>query len=127
MRYVYILLGLVAFGLGTVAIWIPGIPTTGFYVLAAFLFAKSSNRLHTWLLANPYYQKYVDEGVYQRKLSQKQRIVIYLVSATCMAIPFFLVPKLWLRLVLIACSLTQIISMEGFYRGWWMTNWFRKK
>lgn len=125
MRYLYMLLGLILFSIGTVAIWIPGLPTTGFYFFAALCFAKSSPRLHAWLLANKYYQRYVEEGVYQRKLSQKQRIGIYIMTAAFMAIPFFTVPKLWLRLTLIACSAAQIISMEGFYRGYLFNNWFR--
>ncbi|AIG65031.1 YbaN family protein [Weissella tructae] len=125
MRYLYILFGCIAFGIGTAAIWIPGIPTTGFYVLAAFCWTRSSPRLLAWLKANKYYQEYVVQGVYHRELSQNKRIMIYIFSAAFMAIPFFLVPKLWLRVVLIGCSLSQIISMEGFYRGWFMNNWFR--
>ncbi|SUP61013.1 Inner membrane protein ybaN [Weissella viridescens] len=81
MRYLYILLGLILFSIGTVAIWIPGLPTTGFYFFAAFCWARSSPRLHAWLIRNKYYQRYVEEGVYQRKLSQKQRIAIYAMSA----------------------------------------------
>lgn len=125
MRYLYILLGLILFSIGTVAIWIPGLPTTGFYFFAAFCWARSSPRLHAWLIRNNYYQRYVEEGVYQRKLSQKQRIAIYAMSAGFMAIPFFTVGKLWLQLTLIGCSAAQIISMEAFYRGYWFKSWFK--
>ncbi len=44
-----------------------------------------------------------------------------------MSIPFFTSGKLWLQITLVLASLSQIISMEGFYRGWWMNNWFLVK
>jgi hypothetical protein len=35
--------------------------------------------------------------------------------------------KLWLQITLILASLSQILAMEGFYRGWWLTKWFVEK
>lgn len=127
MRHLYILLGLITFGIGTVTIWVPGIPTTPFYLLTAFFWGRSSERLHAWLTQNKHYQKYVHEGIYHRGLTQRARIVIYLVTAAMMSIPFFTSGKTWLQFTLIGASLSQIISMEGFYRGWWMNNWFLPK
>ncbi|WP_270336945.1 YbaN family protein [Weissella cibaria] len=127
MRYLYILAGLITFGIGTVTIWVPGIPTTPFYLLTAFFWDRSSERLHSWLINNKHYKTYIHEGIYQRKLSQRGRIVIYLVTAAMMSIPFFTSGKLWLQITLVLASLSQIISMEGFYRGWWMNNWFLVK
>lgn len=127
LRFLYILAGLITFGIGTITIWVPGIPTTPFYLLTAFFWSRSSERLHNWLINNKYYQKYIHEGIYQRKLTQRARIVIYLITAAMMAIPFFTSGKLWLQITLICASFTQIIAMEGFYRGWWMTTWFLPK
>ena len=127
MRYLYILLGLITFGIGTVTIWVPGIPTTPFYLLTAFFWGRSSERLHAWLTQNKHYQKYVHAGIYLSGLAQRALIVIYLVTAAMMSVPFFTSGKTWLQFTLIGASLSQIISMEGFYRGWWMNNWFLPK
>lgn len=124
MRFIYIILGLITFGIGTVTIWIPGIPTTPFYLLTAFFWGRSSTRLQIWLESNKYYQQYVYKGIYKRQLTQKNRIIIYLVTAAFMSIPFFTSGKLWLQITLICASFSQIIAMEGFYRGWWLNNWF---
>ncbi|WP_439819052.1 YbaN family protein [Weissella paramesenteroides] len=124
MRFIYIILGLITFGIGTLTIWIPGIPTTPFYLLTAFFWGRSSTRLQIWLESNKYYQQYVYEGIYKRQLTQKNRIIIYLVTAAFMSIPFFTSGKLWLQITLICASISQIIAMEGFYRGWWLNNWF---
>lgn len=124
MRFIYIILGLITFGIGTLTIWVPGIPTTPFYLLTAFFWGRSSTRLQIWLENNKYYQQYVYKGIYKRQLTQKNRIIIYLVTATFMGIPFFTSGKLWLQITLICASFSQIIAMEGFYRGWWLNNWF---
>ena len=53
VRVFYFCLGVVFFGLGTLGVLLPGLPTTPFMVLAAWAFARSSKRLHTWLTTHP--------------------------------------------------------------------------
>jgi uncharacterized membrane protein YbaN (DUF454 family) len=45
--------GWVAVALGSIGIVVPGLPTTGFFVLAAACFAKSSPRFERWVLDLP--------------------------------------------------------------------------
>ncbi|MDR3191273.1 MAG: YbaN family protein [Lactobacillaceae bacterium] len=118
MKIIYILLGAITFAIGTIAIWIPGLPTTIFYIITAILWSKSSARLENWLHQNKYYAKYMDEAVFGRKLPFKGRIAIYLVTAAMMAIPFFTSDMLWLKFVLPLTSLAQISAMESYYRGY---------
>ncbi len=53
MRTLWLALGLTFLALGLVGIVLPVLPTTPFLLLAAGCFAKSSPRLHRWLLAHP--------------------------------------------------------------------------
>ena len=48
-KYLYITLGMILVGLGFIGIILPGIPTTPFILLAAWLFSKSSKRFENWL------------------------------------------------------------------------------
>jgi len=52
-RAAYVAIGGVAVGLGTLGVVVPGLPTTGFFVLAAWAFSRSSPRLERWVLTRP--------------------------------------------------------------------------
>lgn len=59
MRYFRLGLGMLALSLGTAGILLPLLPTVPFYLLAAFCFAKSSERVHAWFKSTKGYAKYV--------------------------------------------------------------------
>ena len=46
-------------GIGILGIFIPVLPTTPFFLLAATLYAKSSKRFYDWLLSNRFFGKYI--------------------------------------------------------------------
>lgn len=50
VRAVYFTLGIVSLVVGLVGIVLPLIPTTGPVLLSAFFFARSSERVHGWLI-----------------------------------------------------------------------------
>ena len=52
-RILWIGLGSLALALGLLGIVLPLLPTTPFLLLAAYAFARSSERLHDWLVTHP--------------------------------------------------------------------------
>lgn len=53
MRIVWSVFGLAAVGVGAIGIIVPGLPTTVFFIIAAWAFSKSSPRLEAWVLGLP--------------------------------------------------------------------------
>jgi uncharacterized membrane protein YbaN (DUF454 family) len=52
-RFGLLALGWIAVALGGIGVFVPGLPTTGFFVLAAACFARSSPRFEKWVLGLP--------------------------------------------------------------------------
>lgn len=50
-----IALGWCSVALGFAGVFIPGLPTTIFIIIAAYLFARSSPRFEAWLLRHPWF------------------------------------------------------------------------
>jgi len=50
MRFLYASLGLICVALAVIGVVLPLLPTVPFLLLAAFFFANSSERLHSWIL-----------------------------------------------------------------------------
>ena len=64
VRYVFLTIGAISFGLGTAGIVLPLLPTVPFYMLALFCLARGSERFHKMFLESSLYQKTV--GAYER-------------------------------------------------------------
>lgn len=55
MRAIWLMCGIVALALGFVGLALPIMPTVPFLLVAAFCFARSSKRLHDWLLEHQHF------------------------------------------------------------------------
>ncbi|WP_424972163.1 YbaN family protein [Dinoroseobacter sp. S76] len=53
MRVLWVTGGSAALGLGVLGIALPLLPTVPFLLLAAFCYARGSDRLHVWLIEHP--------------------------------------------------------------------------
>ena len=105
--------GVVAALLGTVGIFVPGLPTTPLVLLASWCFYRSSPRLQAWLLQSflgKYIREYRDKG----GLTLRKRISIILLMATMVAIStIFFISSMPIRIVVWSAGLIGCIVV-GF-------------
>tara|TARA_R110002072_G_scaffold45422_5_gene126345 strand:- start:27676 stop:28083 length:408 start_codon:yes stop_codon:yes gene_type:complete len=93
-------LGFICIFLGVLGIFLPVLPTTPFILLAAWLFARSSERFHTWIKEHRRFGPILaiwgeGEGI---TTTMRNRILFYMWSG--MIISMLVVGKLWAVIIL---------------------------
>lgn len=67
--------GVAALALGAVGVVVPGLPTTPLVLVAAACFARSSPRLHRWLLANRVFGPLIRDWQESRSVAPRTKAV----------------------------------------------------
>lgn len=75
MRLLWMILGLLCLGLGLLGVVLPLLPTVPFILLAAFCFARSSERLHLWLIHHPSFGPMITDWQQRGAISGKVKRV----------------------------------------------------
>lgn len=75
VRIIGICLAFLCLALGIIGIFVPILPTTPFLLLAAWLLARSSKRLHTWLLNHKILGSYIKDFQESKALPLHVKII----------------------------------------------------
>ena len=86
----FIVLGCLSLGLGAVGAVLPILPTVPFLMLAAFCFAKSSEKLHNWFISTKLYKKNLESFVQGKGMAMKTKIRIMVMVTMLMSIGFIM-------------------------------------
>lgn len=73
-RATWLVIGCLALSLGAIGVVLPLLPTTPFVLVAAFAFAKSSKRLHDWLLSHRIFGQLIDDWQRYGAISRSAKI-----------------------------------------------------
>ncbi|MBA3072023.1 MAG: DUF454 domain-containing protein [Anaerolineae bacterium] len=108
--------GIACVALGTLGIFLPVLPTTVFYLLAAAAFARSSDRLYNWIMNHPLIGRLIrNYRLYHAVPLQTKVVSVSFLWLTISASAIFAVESWWLRglLFLIAVGVTwHILSIK---------------
>jgi uncharacterized membrane protein YbaN (DUF454 family) len=116
-KLAYGCLGLITTALGIVGVWVPGLPTTVFILIALWAFSQSSERLHAWLIKVPVLRGAVKEAQrFQREGTVDIRVKI--ISQLCSWISFIAVTLVFhnvlisviVGLLAISCSVFMYLT-----------------
>ena len=100
-----VICGTLSLFLGAVGIFFPVLPTTPFLLLSAACYARSSVRLHSWLLNNRIFGSYIRDYQEGRGVSLRHKIAaLVLLWLSIGYAAGFAVSRTWLRILLLGIA-----------------------
>ena len=109
-RVLYIIGGTLSFALAILGIILPGLPTTPFALLSAYLYAKSSKKLYNWLLNNRILGPRIRSYNKRQGVTRKGKIGIIVFMWTMVCISSFIIIKIIpLRILILSLGLIGAI------------------
>ena len=104
VKIVYLIIGCICLGLGTVGVFLPILPTTPFYLVTAYCFARSSTRLETWFKGTGLYKKHLESFVEKKGMKATTKAGILTSVTLLMAFGFFMMARkgIWVPCIILA-------------------------
>lgn len=103
-KIIYLVVGCVCLVLGTVGVVLPILPTTPFYLVTAYCFAKSSTRLENWFKGTGLYKKHLESFVEKKGMKRSTKIGILTSVTLLMGVGFFFMARkgIWIPCIILA-------------------------
>lgn len=116
MKKLIALFGLISLGLGILGAFLPLLPTTPFILLSAALFAKSSDRLHHYLLEHKIFGPMIRDYNENKSISLKTKVIsLSTMWASILYAAFFVASgKIWLQALLLCIAIGVSIHILRF-------------
>jgi uncharacterized membrane protein YbaN (DUF454 family) len=109
-RTIYLGLGIFMLGIGIVGVWLPLIPTTGPVLLAAWCFARSSERFDQWMLNHRVFGPIVRDWRSGAGFTVRAKVIAVVALAVTFGVSiFFVVDNLAVRIGLAALGLALAV------------------
>jgi len=120
IRIFWLLAGLVSVAIGAVGLALPLLPTTPFLLIAAFAFARSSDRLNNWLREHRAFGPTIDNWHRDGSIDRKAKWIAMIVMLMTPVITWLFGAPLWIIVSQIAILsavavfiLTRPLPSEG--------------
>ncbi len=108
-RILFIVLGCIGLGLGAVGAVVPLLPAFPFLLLAAYSFARSSERLHSWFINTKLYKNNLESYVKGKGMTKRTKVRIMITVTVLMTFGFVMMHQVPVgRIVLAAVWLFHI-------------------
>lgn len=104
IKLFWIILGFICLTLGTIGVFLPILPTVPFYLVTAFSFAKSSDRLHNWFVSTKLYKNNLESFVARKAMTLKTKLSILTTVTLVMGLGFFMMARkgIWIPCIILA-------------------------
>ena len=100
-RIILISLGCLCVGLGFVGVFVPGIPTTIFLIIALWAFTKSSEKLRHWLLNHKRFGPILNNWQEHKVVPRRAKILMVVLMSLAVILFYYSLQNLYLTIGLI--------------------------
>ncbi len=115
-KKIFIAIGLFCVTLGTIGIFVPILPTTPFFLLASFLFSKSSRKFYDKLINNKYLGHYIRDYLENKTMPTHSKITTLVILWVGIGVSIFLLDfqkHTTIFLLIVAIAVTIHIVLIG--------------
>lgn len=112
-RGAWLCLGLLCVGLAGIGAVLPLLPTTVFLLIAAYAFARSSPRLHSWLLEHKLFGALIRDWQERGAIAKRAKVIAVLSMVGVLALSAVLKAPAWvigLQAVILSCVALFILT-----------------
>ena len=102
-KMLLVIIGCIGVGLGALGVVLPILPTVPFLLLAAFCFARSSERLNNWFIGTKLYKNNLESYVKGEGMTRKTKIKIMGTVTVLMTIGFIMMDQVLVGRIVLAC------------------------
>ena len=102
-KMLYVVLGCIGVALGAVGAVLPLLPSFPFLLLAAFSFARSSERLHNWFVGTRLYKNNLESYVKGKGMTRKTKVKAMATVTILMSIGFVMMHQVVIGRIVLAC------------------------
>lgn len=115
LKYFYLILGSISVALAVLGILLPGLPATPFLLLASYSFARSSKRMHDWLINNRIFGPILSDFLDHRGIRLHIKIIaITFMWAMTLTSAYFLIEKDIVKYVALGGAIIGTIAILSF-------------
>lgn len=100
LRIIFIVAGTIALALGTVGVILPILPTTPFFLLTAYCYARGSQKFHSWFLGSKLYKKHISGFAEHKAMSIRGELTLMICVSVMLMISCLLANSLVVSIIL---------------------------
>ena len=105
----FLVVGLIAFTLGVIGVFLPLLPTTPLFLLTSFCLLKSSDRLNEKFMQTKLYEKYVKSFKEQGGMTLKAKLCLVIPVSLLLLFMFITIDSPIMRGVIVVMWLLKVI------------------
>ena len=102
-KVIYVIVGCIGLGLGALGAALPLLPAFPFLMLAAFCFARSSEKLNNWFIHTKLYKNNLESFVKGQGMTWRTKIKIMVTVTVLMSIGFIMMDQVPVGRIVLGC------------------------